>query len=190
MQLAKIEEARLLLKQNRLDETLALVERYLLEDVEPLSLDTLRMGIIQSLAYFKKKDEARALKVLKQLLDLAEPENMVASFTREGASMEKLLRLALVKSIHPEFVHRLLTALEAKHKLITVTAAETLIEPLSERELEILQILNGPLSIPEIARQLFVSPNTVRTHIKNIYGKLGVHGRSSAVRKAKELRLL
>ena len=69
-------------------------------------------------------------------------------------------------------------------------AAEALIEPLSERELEILQHLNGPLSTPEIAEELVVSANTVRTHIKNIYGKLGVHGRSGAVRRARELRLL
>jgi LuxR family maltose regulon positive regulatory protein len=65
-----------------------------------------------------------------------------------------------------------------------------LIEPLSERELEVLQNLNGPLSKPEIAEQLVVSANTVRTHIKNIYGKLGVHGRSGAVKRAKELGLL
>jgi LuxR family maltose regulon positive regulatory protein len=67
---------------------------------------------------------------------------------------------------------------------------EALVEPLSERELEILQNLNGPLSTPEIAEQLVLSTNTVRTHIKNIYGKLGVHGRSGAVRQARELGLL
>jgi LuxR family maltose regulon positive regulatory protein len=61
---------------------------------------------------------------------------------------------------------------------------------LSERELEILSLLNGPLSTPEIAGQLIISANTVRTHIKNIYGKLGVHGRSAAVRRAKELSVL
>ncbi|MCX6036059.1 MAG: LuxR C-terminal-related transcriptional regulator [Chloroflexi bacterium] len=68
--------------------------------------------------------------------------------------------------------------------------SETLIEPLSERELEVLQHLNSYLSTPEIADELIVSANTVRTHIKNIYGKLGVHGRSGAVRRAKELALL
>jgi LuxR family maltose regulon positive regulatory protein len=61
---------------------------------------------------------------------------------------------------------------------------------LSERELEVLRNLNGPLSTPEIAEQLIVSANTVRTHIKNIYGKLGVHGRSGAVKRAVELGLL
>ncbi|MCJ7583818.1 MAG: LuxR C-terminal-related transcriptional regulator [Anaerolineales bacterium] len=65
-----------------------------------------------------------------------------------------------------------------------------MIEPLSERELEVLQQLNSYLSTPEIANLLVVSANTVRTHIKNIYGKLGVHGRSAAVRRAMELDLL
>ena len=69
-------------------------------------------------------------------------------------------------------------------------AAEPLFEALSERELEVLRLLNGPLSTPEIAGQLVVSANTVRTHIKNIYGKLGVHGRSGAVYRARELGLL
>jgi LuxR family maltose regulon positive regulatory protein len=65
-----------------------------------------------------------------------------------------------------------------------------MIEPLSDREIEVLQHLNGPLSTPEIADLLVVSKNTVRTHIKNIYGKLGVHGRSGAVHRAKELELI
>ncbi|MBN1449778.1 MAG: HTH domain-containing protein [Anaerolineales bacterium] len=69
-------------------------------------------------------------------------------------------------------------------------AAEGLIEPLSTRELEILALLDGPLSTPEIAGQLVISTYTVRAHIKTIYGKLGVHGRSGAVKKAKEFGLL
>ncbi|MCU0486608.1 MAG: LuxR C-terminal-related transcriptional regulator [Anaerolineales bacterium] len=68
--------------------------------------------------------------------------------------------------------------------------AEPLFEALSERELEVLRLLNGPLSTPEIAGQLVVSVNTVRTHIKNIYGKLGVHGRSAAVSKARQFGML
>ena len=65
-----------------------------------------------------------------------------------------------------------------------------MIEPLSAREIEIFVLLDGPLSTPEIARQLVISTYTVRAHIKNIYNKLGVHGRSGAVKKAKEFGLL
>jgi LuxR family maltose regulon positive regulatory protein len=104
--------------------------------------------------------------------------------------MEKLLHLARARSIALEFTGRLLAALEAHRKPGPAPAAEPLLEPLSRRELEILALLNGPLSTREIAGQLIVSVNTVRTHIKSIYGKLGVHGRSGAVRRAQELGLL
>jgi len=101
-----------------------------------------------------------------------------------------MLCRALAKSLCPEFTRKLLAVFEARRKPRPVPATEALIEPLSERELEILALLDGPLSTPEIAAQLVVSANTVRTHIKNIYGKLGVHGRSGAVRRAQELGLL
>jgi LuxR family maltose regulon positive regulatory protein len=63
------------------------------------------------------------------------------------------------------------------------------IEPLSERELEVLKLLRSELSGPEIAQQLIVSLNTLRTHTKNIFNKLGVNNRRAAVRRAEELDL-
>ena len=66
----------------------------------------------------------------------------------------------------------------------------SLIEPLSERELEVLRLLRTELSGPEIARELMVSLSTVRTHTQNIYAKLGVNNRRAAVRRAEELDLL
>ncbi len=66
----------------------------------------------------------------------------------------------------------------------------TLIEPLSERELEVLRLLRTDLNGPEIARELMVSLSTVRTHTQNIYAKLGVNNRRAAVRRAEELDLL
>ena len=68
-------------------------------------------------------------------------------------------------------------------------ASQGLIEPLSERELEVLRLLGTDLGGPEIARELIVSLNTVRTHTKNIYAKLGVSNRRAAVRRARELDL-
>jgi LuxR family maltose regulon positive regulatory protein len=67
---------------------------------------------------------------------------------------------------------------------------ETLVEPLSERERDVLRLLASDLSGPEIARELVVSLNTVRTHTKSIYAKLGVNSRRTAVRRARELDLL
>jgi LuxR family maltose regulon positive regulatory protein len=65
-----------------------------------------------------------------------------------------------------------------------------MIEPLSERELEVLKLLRSELSGPEIAQQLIVSLNTLRTHTNNIFKKLGVNNRRAAVRRAEELALL
>jgi LuxR family maltose regulon positive regulatory protein len=65
-----------------------------------------------------------------------------------------------------------------------------LVEPLSERELEVLKLLRSELSGPEIAQQLIVSPNTFRTHTKNIFNKLGVNSRRAAIRRAEELDLI
>ena len=69
-------------------------------------------------------------------------------------------------------------------------ADQPLVEPLSERELDVLRLLASDLDGPEIARELSVSLNTVRTHTKNIYAKLGVNSRRAAVRRAAELGLL
>jgi LuxR family maltose regulon positive regulatory protein len=184
--------ARLLLREDRPDEALAMLEQALSDLNGQPSLDIARIHAVRALAFQAKGDEKEALAALRQALELAEPENRVATFVREGAAMERLLRLARAKAIAPEFVHRLLAAFESrrKHKPEPARVTEALIEPLSEREQEILRCLNGPLSTPEIAEQLVVSANTVRTHIKNIYGKLGVHGRSAAVWRAGELGLL
>ena len=184
--------ARVLLKQNRPTESLALLEHALGSAGMDPSYQNVRLYVLKALALFQKKDYANALPTLDKVIKFAEPENRILTFIRQGAEMEKLLRLAQARSIAPAFVSRLLAAFESRRlqKPELIPAAEILIEPLSERELEVLKHLNSYLSTPEIADLLVVSANTVRTHIKSIYGKLGVHGRSGAVRRANELGLL
>jgi LuxR family maltose regulon positive regulatory protein len=184
-----ITAARLLLKQNQPAEALNLLES--INNIPASYLEAKGLAL-QALALYQQKDFPRALTILEQAIELAEPENRLATFAREGANMEKLLRLAQARSRHPAFLHRLLEVIEARHKPPgeSTPVMEALIEPLSARELEILGYLNGYLSAVEIANALVVSVNTVRTHMKNIYGKLGVHGRSEAVGKAKKLGLL
>ncbi len=102
--------------------------------------------------------------------------------------MATLLKLATKQGSAPTHVRRLLAA------AVTVGRAEgieqPLFEPLSERELEVLRLLGSDLGGPDIARELVVSLNTVRTHTKSIYAKLGVNGRRAAVHRAAELGLL
>ena len=184
--------ARVLIKQSQSIEALVLLEREQANAGKYGHYRNTWLFILKALAYFQQKEHVAALNSLKLALELAESENEVTAFVREGAAMEKMLRLAEARSIAPAFVSRLLAAFEFRRKLSPepVSVTETLIESLSERELEVLQHLNSYLSTPEIANLLVVSANTVRTHIKSIYGKLGVHGRSGAVRRAKELALL
>jgi ATP/maltotriose-dependent transcriptional regulator MalT len=183
-------QARILFREQRPQETLALATATLAKlNGQPSSI-TVRLLIQRALAFQALGDEKSALAALKTALEQAAPEARVFPFVREGEPVETLLRQALKKSIAPEFTRKLLTVFDARRQPQPVHSAEALIEPLSERELEILALLNGPLSTPEIAERLVVSANTVRTHVKNIYGKLGAHGRSGAVRRAQELGLL
>ena len=91
------------------------------------------------------------------------------------------------------YVERLLAVFpqprEANPKSKIQNLKSEMIEPLSERELEVLRLLGTELSGPEIARELIVSLNTLRTHTKNIFNKLGVNNRRMAVRRAEELNL-
>jgi len=78
----------------------------------------------------------------------------------------------------------------AGHQAAPGSVPFPLVEPLSERELEVLRLLDTSLSVPEIADRLVVSPSTVRSHVKSVYGKLGAHNRLQALEYARELKLL
>ncbi len=185
-------KSRLALRENKPDDALLTLEQHEGHLGGIPSFDTIRIYALRALAFQAKGDEKQALVWIKRALEMAEPENRVMTLVREGPQMERLLRLPKVKYMSPKFVSRLLAAFESQRKqtIGPIPIAETLIEPLSACELEILQYLNSYLSTPEIADRLVVSANTVRTHVKNIYGKLGVHGRSGAVIRATELGLI
>jgi len=143
--------------------------------------------VLQALARQARGDVPAALASLQRALTLAEPEGYVRIFVDEGPPMAALLRAAAKQGIAPRYVRRLLAAVNKTEDSTPV--AQGLIEPLSERELEVLRLLGTDLGGPEIARELVVSLNTVRTHTKNIYAKLGVNNRRAAVRRARELDL-
>jgi len=108
-------------------------------------------------------------------------------FLDEGPPMVGLLRAAAKRSSAPSHLEQLLRA--ASTSTGRAPTQRGLVEPLSERELQVLRLLRGDLAGPEIANELVVSLNTVRTHTKNIYAKLGVTSRREAVRRAEELGL-
>src|SRR3989440_877270 len=143
--------------------------------------------VLQALANLLQGDIPAALVPLQQALSLAEPEGYVRMFVDEGPPMALLLEAAAKHGIAPNYVRHLLTAFGSAEDRTPVK--QGLIEPLSERELEVLRLLATGLNGPEIARELVVSLNTMRTHTKNIYSKLGVNDRRAAVHRAKELDL-
>jgi LuxR family maltose regulon positive regulatory protein len=159
---------------------------------------------LQALVHDAKGDAPRALASLERALTLAEPEGWVRLFVDEGPSMASLLTRvkAACGSGAPgmeAYIHKLLAAIEKQCpprtpqvKLSTLRgiSAEALAPLLSEREREVLRLLGTELKGPEIARELFISLNTLRTHTKSIFGKLGVNTRLAAVRRARQLSLL
>jgi LuxR family maltose regulon positive regulatory protein len=111
----------------------------------------------------------------------------------EGEPMVELLRHAASRGIEPEYTSDVLTLMRASHAPGLPMAApqpQPLVEPLSERELDVLRLLATALSASEIAEELFISVSTVRSHTKSIYGKLNVHRRWAAVERGKELKLI
>jgi LuxR family maltose regulon positive regulatory protein len=188
--------ARLLIAQERSGEALKLLESLVpLAEWRGRPAMLAEIHALRALAHQAQGDLDQAMDALECALSLAEPKGYVGIFTGEGEPMRTLLREAVKRGITPGYANKLLAALgvseyggvgESRPRSHT----QPLPEPLSERELEVLQLLATYLSSTEIAEQLCISANTVRYHIKNIYGKLGVHSRSDAVQRAWELGLL
>ncbi len=145
--------------------------------------------LVEALVYQAQGNLAAALRPLARALALAAPEGYTQSIIREGPAMAELL--IKMAGGHPkEYIHRLLAAFgEHEYEHASPSIAQPLVEPLSERELDVLRLLRTELSGPEIARRLMVSLNTIRTHTRNIYDKLGVTNRLAAIRRADELEL-
>jgi LuxR family maltose regulon positive regulatory protein len=172
-----------------LDEAIELLERLLraAEDGGRTG-SVVEILVLQALAHQLRGDVPAALVPLERALELAEPEGYVRRFVDEGSPMAVLLESAAEQGIAPSYVRRLLAAFVKPE--ISPTADQGLVEPLSGRELDVLRLLGSDLGGPEIARELIVALNTVRTHTKSIYAKLGVNNRRAAVRRAEELGLL
>jgi LuxR family maltose regulon positive regulatory protein len=180
---------RLLLAQGEHEESLALSMR-LLEKAEASK----RLGrvievlVLQALIFQGRKDPDRALAVLKRALSLARPERYIRTFVDEGEPMLRLLHLARARQIETEYVTELLSVFE-KVTGKTQPPPQLLIEPLTAREVEVLKLIKTGCSNQDIADQLVISMPTVKRHISNIYGKLGVTSRTQAVSIGEELKI-
>ncbi len=148
----------------------------------------IEISALLALAHAVQGDIPLALASLERALTLAEPEGYLRLFVDEGLPMAALLQEAAKHGTAPNYVRQLLAAFGKAEGRTSVT--QFLIVPLSKRELEVLRLLSTDLNGPEIARELMVSLNTMRTHTKSIYNKLEVNSRKMAIRRAEELNLL
>ncbi len=152
---------------------------------------------LEALALQAQGKRERAVRTLAQALALAEPEGYVRTFVDEEAEMAALLsevleaqqRHRLAPDVPAYYLRKLSAALE-RDAFLTATPGAGLPEPLSERELEVLTLVAAGKTNQVIARELFVALSTVKTHIKNIYGKLEARNRTQALARARELELL
>jgi LuxR family maltose regulon positive regulatory protein len=182
-----LECAKLALAQG--DKTRAaviLAERYQTAAQAGVRYAQIEIRILQALA---ASDDEQALVYLSEALTMAQPEGYARTFVDQGKALVPLLRRAAHKGVVPGYVARLLSAM-AKSPRAAPSLAQPLIEPLSERELQVLRLVAAGKSNPEIAAELVLAVGTVKAHTSNIYGKLGVRSRTQAVARARELKLL
>ena len=179
----------------------------LLERLEYAAAAGGRMGsvieirVLQALAHQEQGQFAPALAALQRALALAEPEGYVRIFVDEGPPMLSLLSAAAEQGLMPGYVGKLLAALPAAAAAAPARSGPTptapvqllgqrLIEPLSARELEVLQLIAQGYSNDAIGARLFLALSTVKGHNRNIFEKLQVQSRTEAVARGRELGLL
>jgi LuxR family maltose regulon positive regulatory protein len=159
----------------------------------------LQARLLRALLYFYAGSLSAARDDLEQSLVLAEPEGYIRTFVDEGAPMAALLQSESASKAHGEYVQKLLQAFLGMFAKVPAQQApkagqlsldDVLIEPLTERELEVLRLVAEGLKYEEIADRLVVSLNTVRFHVKMIYSKLQANNKTRAVEAARRYGLL
>ena len=186
--------------ESAIAEALALLARLLLAaEAGGRTGSVLEILLLQTLAQAAKGDTLTALTLLDRALALAEPEGYVRVFVREGLPMVQLLSIAITEGIRRSEAGKLFAACTAE-KVGSVERREStdvqpsvsqfLVEPLSEREIEVLQLVAQGFSNREIAERLYLALPTIKGHNRNIYSKLQVSRRTEAVARARALGLL
>jgi LuxR family transcriptional regulator, maltose regulon positive regulatory protein len=201
-EMAYLTLARVRIAAGQAEAMLPLLQR-LLADAEANARlhSAIEILVLQALAYDARNDRARALTALEHALALAEPEGYVRSFVDEGAPMRTLLLELRAHGMMQAYVDKLLAAFsdfrlqiadcrlkEEKSAIYNLQSA--MVEPLSERELEVLGMVAAGCSNGAIAQALSIEVGTVKRHVHNLLDKLGAHSRTEAVARARELGLL
>lgn len=149
----------------------------------------IELQLLRAIAYYNLKLIEPAVESLGKAMEMGEPGGYLRTFIDEGAPVEALLQYIAARGSMTVYSETLLNAFD-RLKTSSITPNQELIEPLSERELEVLHLIAQGFSNPEIAEKLFLAIGTVKAHTSNIYSKLGVSNRVQAVQCARELHLL
>jgi len=198
---AYLAHARVCIAQGRDDAAAPFLQEalHLLDRLQMSAETKARLGsvleilIVRALALEAQGDRMSAHSTLERALVRAEPEGYIRLFVDEGPPMLALLRLAYRRSIVPEYVATLLAAFGEQHTAdlpLPSPRSSVLAEPLTEREREVLRLLLEGASNREIARRLVLSVNTVKRHVYNLCGKLGVQNRAQAIIRTRDLHLV
>ena len=145
--------------------------------------------LLEAIARDALGDSGAASRALERAFDLAEPVGFLLPFLLHPAP-ELLERISRFRTAHASLISEILNVLSGRKRTAGTKHSEPLKEPLSDSELRVLRYLPTNLQAPEIAAELFVSVNTIRTHMRHVYAKLGVHTRADAVERARELGLV
>lgn len=187
---------RVLIAQKRFEEAHALAERICrMAQSTGKRHSELEGLILLALISFEQDETDQALYFLETAFTIAEPEGFIRVFVDEGPRMARLLNTSLRQRAVSGYVGRLLEAFSTDQPVPVAPVTKQndqseLVEPLSERELEVLHLIAEGLTNRQLADRLFLSLNTVKAHTRNIYGKLDVHSRTQAVARAREMGLL
>ncbi|MDQ3930913.1 MAG: LuxR C-terminal-related transcriptional regulator, partial [Chloroflexota bacterium] len=156
--------------------------------------ERLKVMVLQAVVHHAHGDLDMAVRMLGDALALARPEGFIRLFVDEGLPMAQLLSEAAAQGMMPDYAGMLLAVFEAERSKRDDTSylppAPLLNEPLSKREVEVLQLIAQGLSNHEISERLFLARDTVKGHIKKIFGKLQVQRRTEAVARGREVGLL
>lgn len=187
---ATLSQARVYLAQNKPQKALDILTSHQLTEEQDWIDEHLSVMVLQALAYQMANQIDEALQTLQDILRRTRSDGFTRLFVDEGEPMQALLSELARQGFMPDYTQKLLDAFDTTLASTQVSANQALIEPLSDREIEILQLVADGLSNREISDRLYLALSTVKGHNRNIYGKLGVSRRTEAVALARELGLL
>lgn len=175
---------------SRLEEATSLISRLLVAATSGKRMKRIaECHMLLALVLDASKEKKECLAALESALHLAKPQGYIRTFLDEGQPMQALLKKVPKHSNEASFAATILSSHSGVNHRNATPQSLILAEPLSDRELEVLRLLSSDLSGPEIANQLYISLNTMRTHTKNIYSKLEVNSRRAAVKRSEQLEL-